>query len=123
MVPVWEMTKRLWFTDSYVDAEGPDYRAIRDVFVATRVPGYLGGTSAVADLAYRDRLHRIACPTRIIAAGADPATPIEKSQAIYERIPGSRLAVIDGKRHFSNVEAPQAFNAILRGGLDEMSAG
>ena len=123
MVPVWEMTKRLWFTDSYVDAAGPDYRAIRDVFVATRIPGYLGGTSAVADLAYRDRLHRIVCPTRIIAAGADPATPIEKSQAIYERISGSKLAVIDGLRHFSNVEAPQAFNAILRGGLDEMSAG
>ena len=123
MIPVWEMTKQLWFTDPYVDAGGPDYQAIRDVFIKTKVPGYLGGTSAVADLAYRDRLHRITCPTHIIAAGADPVTPTEKSLTIHDRIAGSKLNVIDGQRHFSNVEVPEAFNALLCAGLEEMSAG
>lgn len=123
MVPVWEMTKRLWFTDAFVDAASPDYHAVRDVFVATKVPGYLGGTSAVADLAYRDHLHRISCPTRIIAAGADPVTPVEHSEAIRGRIPGADLHVIEGQRHFSNVEVPRDFNALVREGLDEMSPG
>ena len=56
MPPVWDMTKRLWFTDAFVDAESPAYCVIRDVFNATPIEGYLSGTSAVADLAYRDSL-------------------------------------------------------------------
>lgn len=121
MDPVWEMTKRLWFTDAFVDAENADFHATREVFVKTPVPGYLGGTSAVADLAYLADLRRITAPTRIIAAGADPVTPIERSEEIRDRVPGATLAVIEGQRHFSNVEVPEKFNALLRAGLDEMS--
>ena len=96
---------------------------MREVFTATKVPGYLGGTSAVAELAYRDKLHRISCPTQIIAAGADPVTPVDHSEAIRDRIPSSSLTVIDDQRHFSNVELPEAFNAVLTRGLDEMCNG
>jgi 3-oxoadipate enol-lactonase len=121
MDPVWEMTKQLWFTDAFVEAESADYHDVRDVFVRTPVSGYLGGTSAVADLAYRDDLARITAPTRIIAAGADPVAPIKRSEEIRDGISGSTLTVIDGQRHFSNVEVPDQFNAILRAGLDAMS--
>lgn len=121
MVPVWEMTDKLWFTDAFAEAANEDYHAVRDVFIKTPVPGYLGGTSAVADLAFRDSLHQITAPTRIIAAGADPVTPIEKAEAIHSRIAASQLTVIDGQRHFSNVEVPDEFNAILRDGLDSMA--
>ena len=93
---------------------------MRDVFVATKVPGYLGGTSAVADLAYLDDLHRITCPTRIIAAGADPVTPVDHSQVIHDRIEDAEMTIIDGQRHFSNVEVPDKFNAVLLAGLDPM---
>lgn len=120
MNPVWEMTDRLWFTDAYVESKPADYHAVRDVFVNTKVPGYLGGTSAVAELAYRDELHRITCPTHIIAAGADPVTPVERSSDIHERISGSKLSIISGQHHFSNVEVPEQFNPLLRQGLDEM---
>lgn len=120
MNPVWDMTKRLWFTDRFVELANSDYHAVRDVFIKTPIEGYLGGTSAVADLAYYDDLHQIQLPTQIIGAGDDPATPIEQSVAIHERIHGSTLTVIDGQRHFSNVEVPGDFNQILRGGLDAM---
>jgi pimeloyl-ACP methyl ester carboxylesterase len=40
-----------------------------------------------------------------------------------ERIRGAELTVIEGQRHFSNVEVADEFNRILRAGLDEMSAG
>ena len=122
MVPVWEMTDKLWFTDAFADAANDDYHAVRDGMIATPVEGYLGGTSAVADLAYRDQLHRITAPTRIIAAGADVVTPIERSTEIHDRITDSKLDIIDGQRHFSNVEVPDVFNIILRRGLDEMTA-
>jgi len=120
MVPAWDMTKRLWFTDAFVDAASPEYHAVREVFIATQVPGYLGGTSAVADLAYQDHLHLIGCPTRIIAAGADPVTPVDHSEAIRDGITGAEMTVIDGQRHFSNVEVPEDFNKALRAGLDCM---
>ena len=120
MIPVWDMTKRLWFTDPFVEADSSAYHAVRDVFIATKVSGYLGGTSAVADLAYRDNLHRITCPTRIIAAGADPVTPVDHSEAIRDRIEGAELTVIEGQRHFSNVEVPEAFNSVLRKNLDDI---
>ena len=123
MDPVWDMTERLWFTDEYVASRSTDYHAVRDVFVQTKIPGYLGGTSAVADLAYRDDLHRISCPTHIIAAGADPVTPVDRSSDIHERISGSKLNIISGQHHFSNVEVPEQFNPLLRNGLDEMIDG
>ena len=121
MEPVWEMTRRLWFTDDYVDAEGPGYRAVREVFVKTPVAGYLGGTSAVAGLAYRGSLHRIRAPTRIIAAGDDPVTPVVRSEELRDGIGGSELHVVESRRHFSNVEAPGEFNPLLRDGLDRLA--
>jgi len=123
MAPVWDMTRRMWFTDAFVDTANDAYHAVREVFVRTPVDGYLGGTSAVAELAYRDDLHRITIPTQIIAAGDDPATPVDHSEVIHARIANSTLAVIDGQRHFSNVEVPDAFNRLLRDGLDRMTAG
>ena len=120
MIPVWDMTDRLWFTDAFVDAASAEYHAVRDVFVATKVSGYLGGTSAVVDLAYRDDLHRIQCPTRIIAAGVDPVTPVDHSETIRDRIADARMTVIEGQRHFSNVEVPEQFNRVLVAGLEEM---
>ena len=123
MNAVWDMTDRLWFTDDYVKSKPAGYHAVRDVFVRTQIPGYLGGTSAVADLAYRDELHRISCPTHIIPAGADPVTPVERSTDIHERIPGSKLTVIEDQHHFSNVEVPEEFNLVLRQGLDDMLDG
>ena len=58
--------------------------------------------------------------TRIIAAGDDPVTPIIDPEEIRDAIPGAKLTVIDGQRHFSNVEVPDEFNPVLRDGLDDM---
>ena len=113
MAPVWEMTKALWFTDNYVEMADARYQHIQQVFEATPVAGYLGGTSAVADLAYQKDLHKIRARTLLIAAGADPVTPLEQSHAIRDAIPGVQFHVIEGQRHFSNVEVPDEFNAIL----------
>ncbi len=121
MRAVWDATDRYWFTDAFAEAAGAGYRAVRDVFVATDVEGYVGGTSAVAGLDYRDSLHRIAAPTHVVGSRDDPAAPIACTHAIHERIAGSRLTVIANQRHFPNVEAPAEFNAILRRGLDRMA--
>lgn len=118
MVPVWEATDRYWFTDQFVEAANEDYHKVRKIFISTKIPGYIGGTSAVAGLNYRDSLHKIKTPTNIIGSLGDPAAPIECTYAIHERIVGSRLTVIENQHHFPNVEVPEEFNLILRSGLD-----
>ena len=67
--------------------------------------------------AYTDDLHKIEAPTHVIAAGDDPVTPVEHSQSIANEISNSRLSVLEGQRHFSNVEMPGAFNDLLVSGL------
>ena len=120
MEPVWARTERLWFTDAFVDAQGPGYTEVREVFVRTPVAGYLGGTSAVVDLDYQEDLHRISVPTLVLGAGADPVTPPEQTHAIASRISGARVAFLEGQHHFSNVEEPDRFTACLADFLGEV---
>ena len=122
MSPVWEMTKRMWFTDAFVEAASPEYEAVRQVFIDTPIPGYLGGTSAVADLAYQAELHRIRAPTLVLGAGDDPVTPVEHAEAIRSRIAGATLIMLEGQRHFSNVEVPDLFTNHLAAFLVENGA-
>lgn len=122
MDAIWDMTDRRWFTDAFAEGANADYHAVREVFVRTSVQGYIGATSATAQLDYKDRLHLISAPTLVLGAGDDPATPPEHSRQIHERITGSKLVMIPGMRHFSNVEAPKRFNPPLRAFLDDVSS-
>ncbi len=80
-------------------------------FVETPGQGYLGCCDAIAELDLLEQLPRIAAPTLVIAGELDAGTPPAMSQAIAERIPGARLAVIPGAAHLSAVENPEAFAA------------
>ena len=116
MLAAWDLSQGTWFTDSFVDAANADYQILRQIFIETPIPGYLGATTAVLGHPYRDFLHKITAPTNIIAADDDLVTPVEFAYEMAERIKGSRLTVIEGQRHFSNVEVPERFNEILRRG-------
>jgi 3-oxoadipate enol-lactonase len=43
----------------------------------------------------------------------DPGTPVAASQAMHDRIQGSRLVVLPSAAHLSNVEQAEAFNQAL----------
>ena len=113
MAAIWEMTKTFWFTPEFLAAEDPVYRSVRKVFLATSIAGYVGGAAAVAELAYLARLSGIRTSTAVIASAADPIATISHAEAMADCIPGAALHVVEGYRHFSNVEAPAAFNACL----------
>jgi 3-oxoadipate enol-lactonase len=59
-------------------------------------------------------LHTIHVPTLIITGDHDTLMPLPTSQAMHEAIPNSRLVVIPGAGHLSNVEQPERFNAEVR---------
>lgn len=58
-------------------------------------------------------LPTITVPTLIVVGDEDVLTPVAESAAMHAAIPGSRLEVIAGAGHVSNVERPAAVNHVL----------
>jgi pimeloyl-ACP methyl ester carboxylesterase len=75
--------------------------------------------SAAADL--RDVLPQVAVPTLVIHGREDRRSPLSVSEALHAGIPDSRLAVVEGAGHLTNLEAPDEFNRLLREFLHQAS--
>ncbi len=106
-------TMERWFTPAFLKQDSPIVGLIRKQILATPVAGYLGCAEAIRKLNYLDRLSEIKLPTLIMVGEEDPGAPVSASQAIHERIPGSKLVILPSARHLSNVEQAEAFNAAL----------
>jgi pimeloyl-ACP methyl ester carboxylesterase len=57
-------------------------------------------------------LPTIDVPTLIIVGDEDVATPPKEARAMHELISGSRLEILEGAGHLSNVERAAAFNHV-----------
>jgi 3-oxoadipate enol-lactonase len=111
-------TMERWFTRDYLDRGSSQIAKIRQQFLSTPVEGFVGCSEAIRRLDYLDRLREIAVPTLIMVGEDDPGTPVAASQAMHERIPGSRLVIIPSAAHLSNVEQARIFNDHLLRFLD-----
>lgn len=80
---------------------------------AVRTRSYLAALEAVTR--YRMVLDhaRVAAPVLVLVGAEDSLTPPRVARDLAARIPGARLAVIEGAGHLSNVERPGAFGALL----------
>jgi pimeloyl-ACP methyl ester carboxylesterase len=65
-------------------------------------------------------LPQILAPTLIIVGSLDQITPVEDAKVMHREIRGSRLEVIEGAAHVSNLERPSEFNSALRTFLDSL---
>ncbi|HVP79104.1 MAG TPA: 3-oxoadipate enol-lactonase [Thermodesulfobacteriota bacterium] len=110
---LFEETLERWFTPAFLRRSSPMVNLIREQILATPVAGYVGCAEAIRRLNYLDRISGIKTPTLIVVGEDDPGTPVSASEAMRDRIPGSKLAVLPSARHLSNVEQPEAFNAAL----------
>jgi len=108
-----DSTLARWFTADYLRRKGPGVDAIRSLFLSSSPAGYIGCTEAMRRLDYLDDLARIRRPTLIMVGAEDPGTPLAASQAIHERIAGSKLVVLPSASHLGNIEQAQAFNSAL----------
>lgn len=66
-------------------------------------------------------LATISVPTLVINSTGDALIPADITARIAEGVAGSRLATIGDVGHLSNLEAPDAFNALLREHLERSS--
>ena len=110
-------TLERWFTPQYLKENPPEVEMIRQQVQATPLAGYIGCSEALRGLNYLERLPAIKLPTLIMVGEEDPGTPVAASEAIRERIAGSRLVILPSARHLSNIEQAEAFNKSLMGFL------
>jgi pimeloyl-ACP methyl ester carboxylesterase len=76
--------------------------------------GYRVWARAFAEADLRDVLPRIEVPTLLLYGDADRRSPLELAEDLHAKIPSSRLVVMPGVGHLSNVEAAESFNAEVR---------
>ena len=93
----------------------PDtYDAVHRMVAQTSVDGIVGGLEAMMlRVDSTATLATIDVPTLIVVGEEDVPTPVAEARAMHERIAASRLEVIAGAGHLSNIERPAAFNHVL----------
>lgn len=76
-----------------------------------------GAAAALRGMAQRQDhtsfLSRIIAPTLIIVGSEDTLTPVDDAEMMHREIGGSRMEVIKGAGHVSNIENPEQFNQAL----------
>ncbi len=73
-----------------------------------------------ADL--RDVLPHISVPTLLLYGDKDVRSPLSVAEDLHARIPTSRMVVLPGVGHVSNMEAPERFNAEVHHFLREVES-
>jgi 3-oxoadipate enol-lactonase len=103
-------------------SEKPDTVArVREMILKTNPQG---AANALRGMAARpdqtDFLEEILAPTLILVGSEDKLTPPVDAELMRREIRGSRLEVIEGASHLSNLERPAEFNLALKSFLDEL---
>jgi pimeloyl-ACP methyl ester carboxylesterase len=76
---------------------------------------------AFAEADLRDVLPRVDVPTLLLYGDSDLRTPLSVAQRLHAAIPDSRLVVLEGVGHQSNVEAADRFNTEVRSFLRRLT--
>jgi 3-oxoadipate enol-lactonase len=113
-----DWSERMRALAPFAFAHGVD-GALLDAFIGKKSKdvqdpaGYAGQIQAVLAHDTYERLPQIAAPTLILTGDDDQVIPGESSDVLHERIPGSRLEVINGTGHLFFIEEPDATLLLL----------
>ena len=87
---------------------------VREMIVNTNPQGAASAQRGMAQrFDHTASLSRILSPTLIIVGSEDAITPVTDAETMHREIDGSRLEVIEGAGHVSNIEQPDSFNRAL----------
>ena len=90
---------------------------VREALIASmsalRTESYKQALKAIITTDFRSGLPNIAVPALVIVGDEDQVTPKAESDFLVSRIPDSKLVVIPGAGHLSNIEKPDLFNNAL----------
>lgn len=79
---------------------------------------FLRQLSTLRDGSYAD-LHRITCPTLIVASDADRLRTVEESEEMAQRITAARFEIVRDCGHMTPMEKPAQLLQIIRDWIDD----
>ena len=122
-----DLTPEQWareWSPSMLSAEAP--ATLTDEVVAALAAFHPAGQrviiQAFGDQDLRNVLPHITVPTLLLYGDQDVRSPVSVGEDLHAHIPGSRLVVMPGVGHVSNIEAPERFNAEVRAFLRSLDA-
>ena len=107
-------TLERWFTAAFRESHPEEVGRIGRLIRSTPVAGYAGCARGISRINLAARLRDIDHPALVLVGDSDLGTPRPMSEEIVRALPRSRLHVIPGAAHLSNVEQPTEFNRVLR---------
>jgi pimeloyl-ACP methyl ester carboxylesterase len=87
---------------------------LEEIFAAVRRESVRTLLSVMAEADQRDLLPHIAVPTLLIWGELDARSPLSVARQFEQAIPDTRLVVIPGAGHLSNLEQPERVNEAVR---------
>jgi pimeloyl-ACP methyl ester carboxylesterase len=87
---------------------------LEDMAAAVRPESMRVALSVMAETDQRDLLPRITVPTLLIWGELDARSPLSVARQFEQAIPDTKLIVIPGAGHVSNLEQPERFNEAVR---------
>jgi len=111
-----------WFTPEFLTAR-PDLVAgeIAIVEKIAHAP-YAAAYHVLVENDLIDEVKAIRCPTLIITGENDEGSTPAMSEALHQRIAGSRLTIVPGVKHYIHIERPEAIAAEWTRFVDEVEA-
>jgi pimeloyl-ACP methyl ester carboxylesterase len=93
----------------------PDiYDAVHRMIAQAPAEGIIGALEAMLGRPdSTDTCATIDVPTLVVVGDEDAATPPREAKALAAAIRGSRLEILQGAGHLSNLERPAAFNTVV----------
>ncbi|HEY5890190.1 MAG TPA: 3-oxoadipate enol-lactonase [Acidimicrobiia bacterium] len=101
-----------WFDPTFAATNPEVVENARRALRETSPAGYIGCCRALGMADLRGRVGGIEARTLIVAGAEDRSTPVALAESLRDEIPGSRLVVISGASHLSNLDAAQEFNQV-----------
>lgn len=108
-----QLSLERWFPDGFVEHEPERVSALLHSLRETDDESYAQICEALSRFDVRDRLGTVSVPVLAVAGSEDVATPPALLEEIAQRIPGTRLVVLDGVAHLPPAEAPSVVVKLL----------
>jgi 3-oxoadipate enol-lactonase/4-carboxymuconolactone decarboxylase len=113
MAAIVDIAMQRFFSAETLAKDDPYAASVRSILLGTDPVGYVGCCAALRDVDHAALLHKIKCPTLVIAGDRDVSTPWKGHGEILAREIAGAKALHLAAAHLSNLERPRSFTAAL----------
>ncbi|MEO6017421.1 MAG: alpha/beta fold hydrolase [Polaromonas sp.] len=96
-----------WFSPVFCQTHPKNLASAVDVFMSNDVEAYAESCRMLGRADERQHIRLYTGPAVVVVGEADYATPVTMATEIVNRLPSAELAILDGLRHYTPIEAPE----------------